>query len=251
MAVPSPSPVRYPSGIALDYPWQWLANFGGVNPAKYHSFFDDFNFLNAALTATVTAAGTIAAAAGDGGRLLFTTDALVGDYCAISPPVAGFALTAGKKAFFGARLRLSSASLAAIRLGFQAVTTTPFSAPVNGVYFNKATASSVVTLTNMAASVATTGTVPATSFAIADATDIDFGFAIDRNGDILGWVGPDLVGWLPATGQTVDTTAKGPSVRVSPAALPSVNMMPIIGVQSGSATAKTMQLDFMFAAVER
>lgn len=250
MPVPSPAPVRFPSGVSTDYPWQLLADYGGVNPAKYHTFFDDFNVLSTLLTATKSNAGTLASAAGDGGRILATTDALVGDYVSLSPPFAGFKLVAGKKAFFGARIKLAAVSTPAIRMGLVAATTTPFTAPADGIYLDKATGTSVVTIKHAIGSATESGTVPAASFSLTNATDVDMGFTVSRRGEICVFIGANLFGWLPQTGES-PALAHGPIARLSPASLTQVVLMPIIGVQSGTASAKTMEVDLMFAAVER
>ncbi len=248
MAQPSPVPVRYPSGVSTDFPWGPLANFGRPNPFGYHVWSDDFDGLNALYTVTASGAGTVAATPVDGGALLFTTDAGASDLASIQLPIASFSYTAGKKMFFLCRIQVSSASLVAFRAGLIQTTTTPFTA-VNGVFFSKVTGSAANLLLNVTASSANVATtIPTAAYTFADATNIDLGWYIDRQGNVFGFVGAPLVGYLPAQ----FATNPGPVVMVATGTtIPTAVMNPTLVVQAGTATVKTMTANFMMAAVER
>lgn len=255
MAIPSQSPVRYPSGVSFDNKWGPLADFGHPHPFSYHIWKDDFDILAAEYTATKTGNGTIAVAAGDGGNLLFTTNSSTPsgtDICSIQLPSASFARPAasvGKKIFFLARLQVASALNAAFNVGLIQTTTTPFTV-TDGVYFFKATGSAAnLKLRATIGSVNTDLTIPTLAYTLANNTSIDLAFAIDRNGTIYAYVGSQLVGWLPASSQPTGQV-RGPIGNMVPA-ITTANLNPTIAVQSGAAASTTMQVDFAMAAKER
>lgn len=253
MANPSQVPVRYPSGMTTDQPWQCLANYGFRNPFMYHEWEDDFDGLPSATgvyTATKTNAGTIAATAGDGGLLLFTTDALATDTCAIQLPTASFVLNAGKKCFFLTRIKVSSAANTAFEAGLIQTTTTAFTV-TDGVYFTKATGSaSNLILRSTVGSANTDLTIPTAAYTLADNTFIDLGFYIDRNGQINAFVDSQLVGWIPQSGTGTTLPNRGPVGTFSPT-LTTATLNLTLAVKSGTASAKTMTSDFVMVAQER
>lgn len=252
MAQPSPSPTRYPSGVSTDFPYGPLANYGLPNPFSYHSWVDDFDgVLRTAYTSTVTNAGTIASAAGNGGTMLFTTDALATDLASLQISTAGFAFTAGKKAFFLARLKVSSAAGAAFNVGLIQQTTTPFTV-ADGIYFGKATGSAAnLTLTSVVGSAATSVAIPTAAYTLSDNTTIDLAWYLDRNGNVMAFVGAQLVGYLPQSGTGSTNPTRGPCAALTAPTLTAVNLTPTLAVRSGTASAKTMTVDFVLAGVER
>ncbi len=252
MATPSPSPVRFPSGVSTEYPYSPLADLGAPNPAKYHMTFDDFDFLQAAYTATKTSAGTIASAAGDGGRLLFTTNAgtpLATDICSLQMPAANFqrpAADAGKKMFFATRLKLSHASNPDMHVGLIQTSATPFTV-TDGIYFSKVTGSALITLKSAIGSVITTLALPAAAYTLAANTDIDLAFYVARDGTIYAFVNAQLVGWLPPNNQP---GVKGPVAQFKPS-ITTAALNPTLAVRSGTAASHTMNVDFALWAKER
>jgi hypothetical protein len=255
MAIPSQPPVRYPSGISFDYRWGPLADYGQPHPFSYHTWKDDFDILEAAYTATKTGNGTIAVAAGDGGKLLFTTNSSTPagtDVCSIQLPAAGFgrpAASVGKKIFFLCRLQLSSATNAAFNVGLIQTTATPFTV-TDGIYFTKATgALNNLKLRSTIGSVNTDLAIPTGAYTLANATDIDLAFAVDRNGVIYAYVGSQLVGWLPPSSQPTGQV-RGPVGSLTPS-ITTANLNPTLAIQSGTAASSTMTVDFAMAAKER
>lgn len=256
MAVPSQVPVRYPNGVSSDYPWGPLGNFGLPHPFSYHFWEDDFDALLGAAgiyTKTASGNGTVAHAAGDGGTLLFTTNSstpLVTDVASIQLPAASFSYTAGKKMFFLARLQLADAVNAAFNVGLIQTTATPMTV-TDGVYFNKATgsAANLTLFADSASAHVGTLVIPTGAYTLANATYIDMGFYIDRQGYISAFVGANLVN-QPANNFPAGQV-KGPVGRVLPTSYTAANLNLTMALNSGTASSKTMTADFIMAAKER
>lgn len=256
MAAASQSPVRFPAGVSTDFPFQPLANFGNENPFMYATLEDDFyNSLGAAgaWTATKTGNGTIAHTAGAGGLALFTTNSTTPagtDICSIQAPAAGFAFASMKKAFFLARLQLSSATNAAFLAGLIQTTTTPFTV-TDGLYFLKASgAANNLILRSTVGSVNTDLTIPTSAYTLANNTNIDLGFHVDRAGNVYAFVGSQLVGFMPQSGTGSSTPPRGGVAAFAPT-LTTANLNLTAAIQSGTAASSTMTLDFLMASVER
>lgn len=263
MAQPSQRPVRYPSGVTPDFPWQPLNQCGAGNPFFYHMWSDDFDqeISESGYTKTTTGNGTIALAPGDGGVGLFTTNSSTpagGDICSIQLPAAGFSLTQGKKQFFLARIQLSSATNAAFLAGLIQTTATPFTV-TDGVYFQKATgALNNLQLKTAVGGVISTFNIPTAAYTLANATYLDLGFAISRNQVVAAYVGSGLVGYGPAQfyanpGPALNVVVLGVGVfdngnYWTPTG---ANLNPTLAIQSGTAASSTMTADFLMAAKER
>lgn len=254
MAQPSPTPVRFPSGVSTDFPYGPLANFGLQNPFSYMVVADDFmDVITGRYTATATGNGSFAKSNGLGGTTLFTTNSstpAATDIVSIQLTNTAFAYTAGKKMFFATRLQLSSATNAAFRAGFVPTDTSPFTV-TDGIYFDKATGSLTnLNLVSMNTSVATTTAIPTTAYTLANNTYIDLAFYVDRSGTINAFVGSQLFGWLPQSGTGSSNPTRGPCAAVTPSiSTAALNFM--VGIQSGTAASSTMTVDFVLAAVER
>ena len=255
------TPVRYPSGFTQDAPFQPLAHIGVPNPFFYHVHADDFNVVDANVyTTTVTTAGTVAGAAGDGGTALFTTNAttpLVTDIAALQLKTASFALipatstTAGKKTAFLTRIQVSDAVNTAFNVGLMNTTATPF-APTDGVYFTKVTgAANNLTLVSNIGSVTTTVAIPTAAYTLTNNTYIDLGIYVDAKGNVGAYVGTNMVGLSPQSGTGSTNANRGTSAVLALPGLTSVVLNPTLAIQSGSATSKTALVDFVLAARER
>lgn len=258
----SQSPVRYPSGVSVDNPFGVTGNMGLPNPLFYHMWADDMDQEVAetgAYTKTVTGNGTVALTPGDGGLALFTTNSstpLAADIASLQLPVAGYTVTLGKKMFYMVSFQASSISAAAFQFGFIQQTVTPGTV-TDGIWFSKAAGS----LTNLAiniskASAAVTVALPTNAYTLANATQIQLGFSMDRNGNVQAWVGSQLVGNVPlaGTGSVLPPGNQGPVAAInSPATanIPIVNLTPTMAMQSGTTASSTMTVDFVLAAKER
>jgi hypothetical protein len=250
MASPSQAPVRYPNGLSTDNPFGPLANYGNPHPFAYHVLAEDFNVILDQYVQTKTSAGTILLAAGDGGKALFTTNAttpLATDICSMQIGWDGFKVTAGKKMHFLARIQLSDAVNAAFIVGMIQVTTTPFTV-TDGIYFQKASGSSQIALKSAVGSAITTLNLPTTAYNLANNTDIDLGFYMDRNGTIYAYAGANLINVQASNAPAGQV--KGSIGSFAPT-LTAAGMNPTLAIQSGTASSKTMAADFIMAAKER
>lgn len=243
-----PTPARFPFGLTTDPVWGPLGQFGLPNQFDYHNYWDDFDYtpsVTGAYTKTTTGNGTVAVAAGNGGTALFTTNSstpAAGDVASIQLPAAGFALTAGKKAFFYTRLKAPEVSNTAFLVGLIQTTTTPFTV-TDGIYFLKASGATTLVGRHSASSTATSTTIPTAANPLAINTYIDLGIYLDPKGNVNFFVGSDLL--------SPNSTAKGPVASITPATLASANLNFTVALQSGTASSKTMTVDFAMAAVER
>ena len=250
MSNPSPSPVRYPGGVSTDFPYGALANFGLPNPLSYHLWEDDFDVLNSGYTVTKTGSGTLAVTAAQGGALKFTTNAstpLASDLVSLQLPAGSFSFTAGKKCFFLTRLQSSDVVDATLLAGLMEITTTP-GAATDGVYFSKLSgASNTLNLISNVGGVASSLAIPANAYSLADNTNIDLAFYVDRNQRILAFVNAQLVGYVTQSG---NGGPRGPVAGFAPPLTTSL-LSPTLAVISGTAASHTMTADFILAAMER
>ena len=260
MAIPSQTPSRLTSGLSFDYPWGPLANMGFPNPFFYGAWADDFMVKESTYTTTATGNGTAAIAANSNanamGELLFTTNSSTpagADLVSLQLAAAPWLLQAGKKAFFLTRLKLSAASNAAFRVGMFPTGTTPFTGNLtNALYFDKATGSLTnLNMVNVSGGTAVTTAVPTSAYTLANATYLDLGWYLDRNANLYGFVGAQLVGWLPQSGTGSSVGGRGPVVASNAITLPAAAMNMGLAVSSGTAASSTMTVDFWLGAVER
>jgi len=248
----SKAPMRIPAGFTQDAPYQPLNRLGIPNPFFYAVYEDDFLHYNAAdYTVTVNANGTAAATPGAYGRLLFTTNSstpLVTDIVSVQTTAADFVNTATKKLAFLARGQLADVTNPAILWGLIQTTTTPFTV-VDGIYFSKVSGSTAITLNVVASSVSQGSvTIPAAALTPVNATDFDLSFTVTSKGVIEVYAGTGLIG----QDLSQDTpTPLGPVATLTPTAFPTAVLNPTVAVQSGTASSKTMNMDFVFTAAER
>ncbi|MGH9439934.1 MAG: hypothetical protein ACRD22_19155, partial [Terriglobia bacterium] len=219
------------------------ANYGFRNPFFYHEWEDDFDGVNAIYTQTKTT-GTIAALAGDGGQVKFTTAATASDLTSIQLPAASFSFTAGKKSFFLCRLQVDDATSAEFNVGLMETTATPF-APTDGLYFKKAAGAIALVLASMKGSAETDIVIPAAVNPLANATSIDLAWYVDRKQNVYAFVGSQLVGFVNQNTATIGPQASGTPV------LTAANLAFTLAVGTAAATAHNMTVDFAMAAKER
>lgn len=212
-----------------------FADLTMLDPTKFHTYFNDFDtYVAGDWVVTETQAGaTQALTAGDGGLLLLTNSAADDDLVALQKTPAAFTFTAGKKTFFSARLQVSDATQSDFVVGLQVVDTTPLDV-TDGVYFLKADGAATVSF--ICRKDATTGSTSASAIAtVASATDTTFAFFYDGVDQVYYAVNGVPLGSLVATS----------------AFLPDANCTISFAIQNGEAVAKTMTVDWVFAAKER
>lgn len=255
VAVASPTPTRLTAGLSTDFPYGPLANMGMPNPFFYHMTSDDFDqeIAESGYTKTTSGNGTIALTPGDGGRALFTTNSstpAAGDVASLQLPAAGFTFTALKKSFFLCRVQLSDVINAGLLTGLIQTTATPFTV-TDGLYFLKASGSATnLILRSTIGSVNTDLVIPVAAYALANNVDIDLAWFVDRNQTAYAFVGGQLVGYIPQSGIGATTPARGPAASFAPVLTAAV-LNQTIALQSGTATSKTANADFIMTSKER
>ena len=226
---------RFPNGSTNVGSTDVFGSMAQQDPTKFHEYWDDFNVYNASdWVVTETQAGaTQALTAGDGGWLLLTNSAADNDIIALQKTPAAFTLAAGKKAFFKARFKVSDATQSDVVFGLQVVDTTPLDV-TDGIYFLKADGAATVDF--ICRKDATTGSTSASAVAtLVSDTFITLAFYYD---------GIDKVFYA------VDGVVGG-SLDASSTHLPDTITTVSFAVQNGEAVAKTMTVDFVYAAIQR
>lgn len=229
------SVTRFPNGVTNVSEASIFADFPEPSPTTVYEFFTDFFTYTAGdWVVTETDAGaTQALAAGEGGWLLVTNTAADDDLVALQKTPASFALTAGKRAWFSARFKVSDATQSDIAIGLQVVDTTPLDV-TDGIYFLKADGAATISV--ICRKNATTGSTSASAVAtLASDTFVTVGWYYDGVSKINYAVNGTVLGALDGSSTYLPDTA----VTVS------------FAIQNGEAVAKTMTVDSIFAAVER
>ncbi len=230
------SVVRYDTGVSNVGAGQCLAQFGGLDPTKYHVFFDDFDFYNPTDGETwdiiLNNSGTGALADGNNGHLLFTTGTSDGDLNQIATVKENFALVAGKKMWFKVGIvDMSHATDDDCIFGLHSDDQTPLAgAPADGVYFRKdegdtewdfqvmASSTSIILVENVAT--ATTGAIT------------------------LGWTfdGTDTFEIYASDAKVASGTSTS---------FPTTELGVALTMQAGTGSPCTLTVDYVFAANER
>lgn len=232
------SPARFAGGVTTVRATDPLGQYGLPDPTKWHVFFDDFDRYNAAdWTITTTEAGagsaTEALTDADGGVLLVTNDAADNDADFFQKVGESFLLEAGKRAFFKARFKVSDATQSDFVVGLQVTDTTPL-AVSDGIWFQKDDGDTNLDVYCGKSSGA--GTASAAAIAtVADDTYLTVAWYYDGKGSLAYYV---------------DGAQKG-TLDASATYLPDTELTISFGIQNGEAVAKTMSLDYIFAAKER
>lgn len=260
------TPTRYPQGISNAYPWQFFANMGIPNPFYYHSFSDDFDTAPVVATGW-TPSGTGTAPPGspaDGGTVVLTTTAVAAEFESLERTLATFQPAAGKKTYFVTRIALSDVTNSAMIAGlFPTASTTPFTPPANGIWVSKASGTLQLVLNVANNSVVTSTNFPAPAaigFTLTNAVAFDIGIHVTAgaNGNaatVNASVAPNLVGFGPQSGTgTAGSTNRAPNIVSTAPLLTTLQatvLAPLVGVQAGTTTIKTMTVDFVGAFRER
>jgi len=229
------SPVRYPSGVTNASPNTNLSEFVAPDPSKAHVYFDDFDTYTAAQwTITTVEAGsgsaTEALTDADGGVLLITNDDADNDSDFFNKVGESFLMEAGKKAWFKARIQSNDATQSDIVIGLQITDTTPLDV-TDGIFFLKSDGDTQFDFLVEKNNTATTTSEVAT---MADDTWLTLGFYYDGKSAIKVYADDVHVATSAVTNLPDDEV-----LTVS------------FGIQNGEAAAKTLSVDYIFAAKER
>ena len=222
---------RFPFGLTNVGESNSLADLGMPSPTKFHSYMEDFDYYVAGdWTVTETDAGaTQALTDGDGGLLLITNTAADNDLVALQKKGESFRFSSGKQLYFEARFKVSDATQSDLSIGLQITDTSPLDVS-DGVFFTKADGSTSVSFL-----VEKNGTATTTSVAtMADNTFITLGFNYD-GGSVMQY----CVNGVVAGTSAVTNLPDDEDLTIS------------FAIQNGEAVAKTMTVDYIFAAKER
>jgi len=226
---------RFPNGVTNVAENDLFCDLAMPDPTQFHTYFNDFDTYAAGDWTVTESTTTITQALtdGDGGLLLLSNTAADDDLCARQKVGESFLLESGKKTFFKARFKVSDATESDLVMGLQVTDTTPLDV-TDGIYFIKADGSASVDL--VCRKNATTGSNVAS--AVVTLTDDTF--------VTLGWYydGQDKLTY------SVNGTVTG-SLDASSAYLPDTDLTVSFAIQNGAAAAKTMTVDYVFAAKQR
>lgn len=226
---------RFPNGVNNCSVAEMFNSMKQEDQTKYHSYFEDFDYFNAAnWTVTETqAAATQALANGDGGILALVNSAANADVNQVQKVGESYQLVAGKKLFMRCRVQVDDATNAALAVGIQVTNTDGTGAVTDGVYFIKAAATTSVSVnfrknTTTGANTAVVGTMANATYTTLDC----FYDGVDRL-----YYGKDgvVIGYIDA----------------SSTYLPDTTLAPVAVVKNGTAAARTMNVDYIFVAQER
>lgn len=230
---------RFTSGISTTpTPEDPLANYGAADPTQYHVYFNDFDVYDVTqwvLTTTEAGAGsaTEALTDADGGVLLVTNDAADNDLDFFQLVPESFLLEAGKEVWFKMRFKTSDATQSDLVMGLQIKDTTSLDV-TDGIYFLKA--DGAATFDIFVRKDATTGsnTVAAVATLVSDTWTV-MAFYYDGVDKVYYYKDGVRLGSLSA----VSTY------------LPDTELTVSFGIQNGEAVAKTLSVDYIFAAKKR
>jgi hypothetical protein len=230
-----PTPARFISGVTTNSLTNSLGSYGLPAPMDWHTYFNDFDtYVAADWTVSETGTGSRAltslAGACDGGVLLITNAAADDDRNFLQKVGESFLFVANKRMLFKARFKVSDATQSDIIMGLQITDTTPL-AVSNGVFFQKDDGDAFL---DFHVTKASTDTAATAVYTLVSDTFLTVAFAYDGKGEIKYYV---------------NDVHLGSSVTTN---MPDVEELTVsFGIQNGEAVAKTMSIDYIFAASER
>lgn len=241
------SPARFPYGVTTAEKTQNLGMFGMPDPTKWHVFFDDFvRFVAADWAINTTEAGTGAATEAltdvAGGCLLITNDDADDDADHFQKVGESFLLAERKRTVFKARFKVSEATESDWLMGLAITDTSPVAAGgdgvTDGIFFQKDDGD--LNIDFYVQKNATTGQLTSTAVTTAAASDtfMTIGFFYDGVKTVYLYKDDVCVKRVDLTSTPTDY-------------LPDTELTVTFSFVNGSAGAKTMTLDYIFAAQER
>ena len=226
---------------------QTLSNYVCPDYTRVHEYFDDFDQATditiaspIGWTLTKTGTGAITIKTGvSGGRINVATTNSSGDSTEAQCKSDGYVFTAGKRLMLKYKIQCDNVSTTDIVIGLQKINTAPLTA-TDGIYFVKATGAATIVAKVVGSSTASTSGTLAT---MVVNTDITLGLEYNPfNADsaTIGTMG------------TIDLYINDSQVGSVPVVnAPSANLAPVIFLQTNSANARNLQVDYIFQALER
>lgn len=208
------------------------------DPTKVITYFNDFNTYAAGdWTVTETQAGAtqaLSSANGPGGVMLLTNSAADNDVNQLQLAVESFKFTAGKKTWFKTRLKVSDATQSDVYVGLIITDTDLVGGITDGVYFRKDDGDAqwdIVSLMNSAGASSTNiGTLVADTYVV-------LAFYYDGGTNLEAWIDEVKVATVTVAAGTTLVNDEELAVTIS--------------LTNGEAVAKTMAIDYVYAAQER
>lgn len=230
------TPTRFSNGVTNATATAPMAMLPILDPSVMHVFFDDFDKFTAAdwtITTAETGIGDAseAIADADGGVLVITNDDADDDHDFLQFGSETFSVTAGKKLFFKARLKVSDATDSDFVMGLQITDTSPLDT-TDGIFFQKDDGDTNLDFHVEKDDTATSETAIHT---MADDTYVELAFAYDGSSEIAVYVDGAKVA-------TITTLTNLPDDEV---------LTVSFGIQNGAAAVKTMSVDYVLVAKER
>lgn len=224
---------RYPNGVGTRRKGDPFGDYFHPDSTDQHLYFDDMNtYVAGDWTITVVGTSTPALVAGDGGLLGITTSATSADSTFLQKTIASFTFETGKPAWFSSRFKVSTLATTVV-MGLQVVDTTPLDV-TDGIYFLSTTATGAVT--GIVRKNATTGSSSVACGTLVADTYTELAWY---------WDGKDTVNFYQDRVQTGSITG------VAASYLPDATCTVSFGVQTDSANARTMTVDYFLAAKSR
>jgi hypothetical protein len=238
------APTRFSSGVSTVGKNDLLGNYPAPDPTKVYTYFNDFNtYVAGDWTVTEINDATQALLADEPfGALRITLAGADNDGSQSQLVSENFTITAGKKAWFKARFKVSDATQSDLLMGLAVLDTTLLGSTngdgvTDGMFFAKEDGD-----TNIDFHVqkdATTGQLSTSAVAtLADNTYIVLGYEFDG----VRFVKVFVNGVLKTT---VDMTATLTTY------MPDTPLTVSFALLAGEAEATTMTIDYVFAAIER
>lgn len=227
------SMTRFPNGLSTARSIGPMGNYTHPDETDQHLYFNDFNaYTSGDWTITVVGSATPALVAGDGGLLAIATSATSADSAFLQKTIASFTFETGKPAWFASRFKVSTLATTVV-MGLQVIDTTPLDV-TDGIYFLSTTATGAVT--GICRKNATTGSTSAACGTLVADTYTELAWY---------WDGKDTVSFFQDKIQTGSVTG------VAASYLPDATCTVSFGVQTDSANARTMTVDYFMAAKSR
>ncbi len=241
------SPTRFPGGVTNVTKSNPLGQYCCPDPTKWHTYFDDFDTFAVAdwvITTVEAGAGAATEALTDanGGVLLITNDNADDDSDFFQKVGESFLLAAGKRCIFKARFAVSDATQSDWIMGLQITDTTPLAAGgdgvTDGIFFQKDDGDTNIDFYVQKDTNGGQLTNTAITTAAAGGTFMSLAFYFDGRRYVECYKDDVLVYTADLT-ETLTTY------------LPDTELTVSFGIQNGEAVAKTMSVDYIFAALER